>query len=221
MGRFLLPSGARLFSSAVFHSPQSCFSPCKPWSFSHSLSPLRSSSRPFATNSSHRAALSNDQKFSATMASAEVLPTAVDGLSLQTTAETSKFPNSFPSLNPVDIYREHIAQKLSDATGIEPEKIYPKLNWTSTLDKGDLVLPVCGGTIYLCPGWNCNADPRLLGPGVANQEEPPGTVQRTGGEVSRVRPHPPSHVRRCPSSVLFQARPVDPYRSLAHLEGQG
>ena len=77
------------------------------------------------------------------MASAAALPTAVEGLSLQSTAETSKFPNSFPSLNPVDIYREHIAEKLALVSGIEAEKIYPKLSWTSTLDKGDLTLPVC------------------------------------------------------------------------------
>lgn len=76
------------------------------------------------------------------MTSAEALPPAVEGLSLESTTETSKFPNSFPSLNPVDIYREHISEKLAEATGLEAEKIYPKLNWTSTLDKGDLVLPV-------------------------------------------------------------------------------
>jgi arginyl-tRNA synthetase len=36
----------------------------------------------------------------------------------------------------------HIAEKLGAAAGIEPEKLYPKLQWTNTLDKGDLVLPV-------------------------------------------------------------------------------
>ncbi|KAI9926398.1 hypothetical protein ASPWEDRAFT_45527 [Aspergillus wentii DTO 134E9] len=70
------------------------------------------------------------------------LPVAVEGLTLHTTSETSKFPNCFPSLNPVDIYREHIAEKLGEATGIDSEKIYTRLQWTNTLDKGDLVLPV-------------------------------------------------------------------------------
>lgn len=76
------------------------------------------------------------------------LPNAVQQLSLHSTAETSKYPNCFPSLNPVDIYREHIAEKLSAGTGIEAEKIYPRLAWTSTLDKGDLVLPVCPPFIW-------------------------------------------------------------------------
>ena len=71
------------------------------------------------------------------------LPVSVEGLSLQSTTETSKFAGCFPALNPVDIYREHIAEKLSEGTGIEAEKIYSRLMWTSTLDKGDLVLPVC------------------------------------------------------------------------------
>ncbi|KAF7159752.1 hypothetical protein CNMCM6106_007154 [Aspergillus hiratsukae] len=76
------------------------------------------------------------------MASAADLPVAVEGLTLQSTAETSRFPGCYPSLNPMDMYRAHIAEKLGTATGIEPEKIYPKLSWTNTLDKGDLVLPV-------------------------------------------------------------------------------
>lgn len=71
------------------------------------------------------------------------LPVSVEGLSLQSTSETSKFANCFPSLNPVDIYREHIAEKLSEGAGIEADKIYARLMWTNALDKGDLVLPVC------------------------------------------------------------------------------
>lgn len=67
---------------------------------------------------------------------------AVEGLTLHSTSEASKFPNCYPSLNPVDIYREHIAEKLGAATGIDAEKIYTRLQWTNTLDKGDLVLPV-------------------------------------------------------------------------------
>ncbi|KAL4861520.1 hypothetical protein BDV12DRAFT_203931 [Aspergillus spectabilis] len=76
------------------------------------------------------------------MASAASLPAAVESLSLHTTSETSKFPNSFPSLNPVDIYRGHIAEKLGEAAGIDAEKIFSRLQWTNSLDKGDLVLPV-------------------------------------------------------------------------------
>ena len=43
----------------------------------------------------------------------------------------------------MDIYREHIADEMSKATGIDAEKIYTRLAWTNTLDKGDLSLPVC------------------------------------------------------------------------------
>ncbi|KAF5864541.1 Arginyl-tRNA synthetase [Aspergillus alliaceus] len=76
------------------------------------------------------------------MASAADLTAAVEGLQIQSTTQTSKYPNCFPSLNPVDLYRVHIAEKLGEATGIEAEKIYTRLQWTSTLDKGDLLLPV-------------------------------------------------------------------------------
>ncbi|KAJ6155164.1 Arginine--tRNA ligase cytoplasmic [Penicillium chermesinum] len=73
---------------------------------------------------------------------ASELPAAVEALTLQSTTQTSKYPGCFPTLNPMDIYREHIADKLSEATGIDAEKIYTRLAWTNTLDKGDLALPV-------------------------------------------------------------------------------
>lgn len=77
------------------------------------------------------------------MASADTLPRSVESLTLQSTTQKSPFPGCFPSLNPVDVYREHIATELSKATGIDAEKIYSRLAWTNTLDKGDLTLPVC------------------------------------------------------------------------------
>ncbi|KAL3452810.1 hypothetical protein BJX65DRAFT_155086 [Aspergillus insuetus] len=140
MGRNLL-SGAQRFSTTAFRSilsyrpqhlpasPTNCFSPrwkiCSARAYSQSTS---------AANHKHIA-------FSA-MASADSLPAAVESLSLQTTSETSKFPNCYPSLNPVDIYREHIAEQLAPVAGVDAEKIYTRLQWTNTLDKGDLVLPV-------------------------------------------------------------------------------
>lgn len=89
------------------------------------------------------------------MASAENLPASVEALSLQSTTKTSKFATCFPSLNPVDIYREHIAEELGKATGIDPQKIYPRLAWTNTLEKGDLNLPVCGLYNILCAPYLC------------------------------------------------------------------
>lgn len=51
-------------------------------------------------------------------------------------------PDTYPNLNPVDIYRSHITEKLAEISGVDPKIIYPVLQWTQTLDKGDLVLPV-------------------------------------------------------------------------------
>ncbi|CAD6505400.1 BgTH12-00891 [Blumeria graminis f. sp. triticale] len=53
-----------------------------------------------------------------------------------------KFPNCYPELNSVDIYRAHLTSILTELTGVEASIIYPALQWTQTLDKGDLVLPV-------------------------------------------------------------------------------
>lgn len=78
--------------------------------------------------------------------SAASLPASVEALSLQSTAQKSQFAGCFPTLNPIDIYRQHIAEELSKASGIDAQKIYPRIAWTSTLDKGDLSLPVCVGT---------------------------------------------------------------------------
>jgi arginyl-tRNA synthetase len=52
------------------------------------------------------------------------------------------FPNSYPHLNAVDTYREHLANLIGPIVGVEPALVYPKLQWTQTLDKGDLMLPV-------------------------------------------------------------------------------
>lgn len=52
------------------------------------------------------------------------------------------FPNSYPILNPVDLYREHLSEAIASILGLEPTAVYPKLQWTQALDKGDLMLPV-------------------------------------------------------------------------------
>ena len=52
------------------------------------------------------------------------------------------FLNSYPDLNPVDFYREHLSNILAPLVGLEPSFIYPRIQWTNTLDKGDLMLPV-------------------------------------------------------------------------------
>lgn len=57
-------------------------------------------------------------------------------------SEVSKYPNCFPSINPMDKYRAHIAELVAQALGLDPLHVYPRVHWTNTLDKGDLVMPV-------------------------------------------------------------------------------
>ncbi|PFH61430.1 hypothetical protein XA68_17416 [Ophiocordyceps unilateralis] len=51
-----------------------------------------------------------------------------------------RYPGCFPDRNPVDIYRAHITSILHGITGVDPSIIYPAVQWTATLDKGDLTL---------------------------------------------------------------------------------
>ena len=44
--------------------------------------------------------------------------------------------------NPVDFYRQHIAERLAPIVNRKDAEIIPLLQWTATLDKGDLMLPV-------------------------------------------------------------------------------
>ncbi|KAI5918369.1 arginyl-tRNA synthetase [Camillea tinctor] len=52
------------------------------------------------------------------------------------------YPNCYPDTNPQDIYRSHITSILHKITGIDTKIIYPALQWTLSLDKGDMVLPI-------------------------------------------------------------------------------
>ena len=59
----------------------------------------------------------------------------------------SKIPSlpdvsSYPTLNQIDIYRSHITELLEPITGASAKVIYPALQWTQTLEYGDLMLPV-------------------------------------------------------------------------------
>ncbi|KAG9231288.1 putative Arginyl-tRNA synthetase, cytoplasmic [Amylocarpus encephaloides] len=53
-----------------------------------------------------------------------------------------KYPNCYPEINTVDIYRSHLTAILTEVTGVDSSIIYPALQWTQTLEKGDLVLPI-------------------------------------------------------------------------------
>jgi arginyl-tRNA synthetase len=73
----------------------------------------------------------------------EVSSTLAEKLkSLSLSEPLKRFPNCFPDLNPVDIYRAHLATILAEVTGVDSAIVYPALQWTQTLEKGDLVLPI-------------------------------------------------------------------------------
>lgn len=77
---------------------------------------------------------------SAPSAATEQLTKLVDGLNLGDA--TARYPNCHPATNPFDLYRAHLANTLATVTGVEPALIYPALQWTTGLDKGDLILAV-------------------------------------------------------------------------------
>ncbi|KAF1916023.1 hypothetical protein BDU57DRAFT_538364 [Ampelomyces quisqualis] len=51
-------------------------------------------------------------------------------------------PNTYPALNPFDIYRSHITELLSQVSGVDKHVIYPTLSWTAKPEHGDLQLAV-------------------------------------------------------------------------------
>lgn len=53
-----------------------------------------------------------------------------------------QYPNYNPEANPQDIYRAHITSIFHDITGVDRTIIYNALQWTMSLDKGDLVLAI-------------------------------------------------------------------------------
>lgn len=52
------------------------------------------------------------------------------------------YERSFPSLNPIDIFRSSITEELARITQLDSTQLYPALEWANTLDKGDLLLAV-------------------------------------------------------------------------------
>ena len=54
--------------------------------------------------------------------------------------DAAKFPNCSPGTNPWDSYRIHLARVMGDITGVTQTIIYPSLQWTTGLDKGDIIV---------------------------------------------------------------------------------
>lgn len=63
----------------------------------------------------------------------------LQNLSIQ---EPTKVEGSHPDVNVVDLMRNYITQELSKISGVDPSLIFPALEWTNTMDRGDLLIPV-------------------------------------------------------------------------------
>ncbi|KAI5465386.1 hypothetical protein BGZ63DRAFT_373448 [Mariannaea sp. PMI_226] len=70
---------------------------------------------------------------------ANALATQLEALGLD---KVEKYNNCFPETNPVDIYRSHITGLMHEITGVDTSIIYPAVQWTQSLDKGDAILAV-------------------------------------------------------------------------------
>lgn len=56
--------------------------------------------------------------------------------------EPTKVAESHPDVNVVDLMRNYITQELAKISDVPAEQIYPALEWTNTLERGDLLIPV-------------------------------------------------------------------------------
>lgn len=69
---------------------------------------------------------------------AEDLASQVSGLSVE--EASARYPNCHPTINPFDLFRAHLSNVLHTVTGVDHAIIYPNLQWTTGLDKGDIIL---------------------------------------------------------------------------------
>jgi len=76
------------------------------------------------------------------MASQQPTDDVVSQLQQLSVDDASQYPACAPSTNVVDRYRLHITDLLHEASGVDKKIIYPAVAWTSTLDKGDLIVAV-------------------------------------------------------------------------------
>ncbi|KAG8166007.1 hypothetical protein KVR01_004559 [Diaporthe batatas] len=100
------------------------------------ITPAKSSNRGLASVSPTHPLLQNGTLTMAT--GIDELVKLTSSLSLDTIRE--KFPNCYPETNPVDVYRAHLTNVLHEVTGVDPKIIYPAIQWTQGLDKGDLIV---------------------------------------------------------------------------------
>lgn len=77
-----------------------------------------------------------------TMATTKDVNTLADQLKQLGIDKVEHYPNCHPETNPIDIYRSHITGLLHEITGIDTSIIYPAIQWTQSLDKGDAIVAV-------------------------------------------------------------------------------
>ncbi|KAF2265322.1 arginyl-tRNA synthetase [Lojkania enalia] len=75
----------------------------------------------------------------ASAASVDELSAILKSMGLDTVPQQ---PNTYPALNPFDLFRSHITELLSKSSGIDAKIIYPTLAWTAKPENGDLQLAV-------------------------------------------------------------------------------
>lgn len=55
---------------------------------------------------------------------------------------TENYPSAHPETNPYDLYRAHLSNVLAEVSGVSRDIVYPTINWTQALEKGDFVIAV-------------------------------------------------------------------------------
>lgn len=71
--------------------------------------------------------------------SAENITSQLKKLSIKSPTEAE---GSHPDVNVVDLMRNFISEELSKISGVDSSLIFPALEWTNTLERGDLLIPV-------------------------------------------------------------------------------
>lgn len=64
------------------------------------------------------------------------------------------FAAANPTTNPIDIFRSYVAEEMTKITGVNRELVYPALEWTQDMRKGDLIMAV--------PRLRVKGDPKAL-----------------------------------------------------------
>lgn len=135
----------------------------------------------------------------------------------------SAYSGAFPSINPVDIFRCVITEELAKIAELEASFIYPALEWTNTLDKGDLLLAVPrlrvkGSPAEKAASWAAAVSRSIQFPSKAPlstitvSTEPADQTSCRHWHISALRLQPRNPSKNCPSSYFEAWTPLWPQR---------